>query len=77
MAQELQGVAQGSNEYFAYFDPSDAGTYLNAYHQLDKFVETEGPFDGVYESLGFIVYTSHQRWCLLRHHFRSAFAITC
>lgn len=48
MAQELEGVAHGSNEYFAYFDPADASTYLEAYHQLSKFIETEGPFDGVF-----------------------------
>jgi dienelactone hydrolase len=48
LAEELKNVAHETNEYFAYFDPSDASTYLAAYHQLDKFMETEGPFDGVF-----------------------------
>ncbi|KAH7130059.1 serine hydrolase FSH [Dendryphion nanum] len=47
MAPELEGVAQESDTYFAYFDPSDASTYLEAYYQLDDFIRTEGPFDGV------------------------------
>lgn len=48
MAKELEGIADSSKEYFAYFDPEDASTYVTAYHELDKFIELEGPFDGVF-----------------------------
>ncbi|KAF2010558.1 hypothetical protein BU24DRAFT_318592, partial [Aaosphaeria arxii CBS 175.79] len=48
VAQELQGVAQGQQKYFGYFDPSHASTYLEAYYQLDDFLKREGPFDGVF-----------------------------
>jgi hypothetical protein len=47
MAKELQGVNNGLDEYYAYFDPSDAKSYLAAYHHLVNFIETEGPFNGV------------------------------
>lgn len=47
MAKELEGVNNGLDEYYAYFDPADARSYLAAYHQFDKFIKTEGPFDGV------------------------------
>ncbi|KAJ6259244.1 hypothetical protein Dda_6143 [Drechslerella dactyloides] len=34
------------DEYLAYYDPYNAQSMLTALHQLEKYIEEEGPFDG-------------------------------
>ncbi|KAB8300443.1 hypothetical protein EYC80_000615 [Monilinia laxa] len=44
---ELQSFATDDSPCFQYFDLSSPASYLQAVEQLDSFITTEGPFDGI------------------------------
>lgn len=44
---ELQTLATDNSPCFQYFDSDSPASYLRAVEQLDSFIATEGPFDGI------------------------------
>lgn len=47
MAPEFVNVASPTDEFFAYADWDDLPSCLRALDQLDTYIATEGPFDGL------------------------------
>ncbi|PVH92932.1 hypothetical protein DM02DRAFT_677174 [Periconia macrospinosa] len=43
----IDSLVAPSDGFFAYFDPHSAKSIINAVDDLQKYVETEGPFDAV------------------------------
>ncbi|KAJ5595533.1 uncharacterized protein N7459_001741 [Penicillium hispanicum] len=43
----IQTLCSATSEFFAYFDPSNAGTVAQAIDGLIEYINSEGPFDGV------------------------------
>ncbi|KAK6334104.1 hypothetical protein TWF696_002606 [Orbilia brochopaga] len=46
-APELGSLFSNDDDYFAYFDPRNPSEIYKAIMDLEKFIEAEGPFDGV------------------------------
>ncbi|KAK2612684.1 hypothetical protein QQS21_001301 [Conoideocrella luteorostrata] len=44
---ELDKIADPSNQYYAYYDLNSTASFITALDGLEKYAETEGPFDGV------------------------------
>ncbi|KAI1326776.1 serine hydrolase FSH [Xylariaceae sp. FL0255] len=49
-AQGVEALSSPGHDYFAFFDPADLETLQTAVDQLDRYVDAEGPYDGI---LGF------------------------
>ncbi|PGH03619.1 hypothetical protein AJ79_07310 [Helicocarpus griseus UAMH5409] len=49
-APEIKSLLPSTDETFAYYDPTSPASILKAIDDLETYIETEGPFDGV---LGF------------------------
>ncbi|KAL9110461.1 MAG: hypothetical protein Q9227_005005 [Pyrenula ochraceoflavens] len=47
MFQDLKSLLTGEDKTWAYFDEKDPATALKAVDDLDAFVESYGPYDGV------------------------------
>ncbi|MCJ1447603.1 MAG: hypothetical protein MMC23_008114 [Stictis urceolatum] len=45
-APEIASTASSEASYYSYFDPESPQTFARALDQLDKYLSTEGPFDG-------------------------------
>ncbi|KAF3919042.1 hypothetical protein ABW21_db0201747 [Orbilia brochopaga] len=44
---ELGDMFADDDEYLAYYDPYNAESMVTALRQLEKYIEVEGPFDGI------------------------------
>ncbi|EPS44441.1 hypothetical protein H072_1580 [Dactylellina haptotyla CBS 200.50] len=46
-APELGDLFSDDEQYLAYYDPYNAESMLKALHQLERYIEEEGPFDAI------------------------------
>ncbi|KAK6539087.1 hypothetical protein TWF694_010627 [Orbilia ellipsospora] len=46
-APELGDLFSDDDQYLAYYDPYNSESMLRALHQLEAYIQQEGPFDGV------------------------------
>ncbi|KAI1366055.1 serine hydrolase FSH [Xylaria arbuscula] len=47
LASELEHLSSASSHHYAYYDLTSEASFISALDNLESYIETEGPFDGV------------------------------